>query len=215
MAETTTRTKRKAGHEPANESDYPKRGRQSHPPNSIATTSAIERPHGKEDRGRINRVSQQKPQITQPPFDRLDVFVFGSNSNAELELDKTELSTARKRPFLNKELSANTVGVVQVAVGAQHCAALTHDNTILTRDVNDEAALGRDTSWDGDLVDVGDESSSDSGDSEAGAELNPKEATPNHGIKDGAMSHSSPMFTPDEEDIDPKRTSRGRLLGFG
>ncbi len=48
-----------------------------------------------------------------------------------------------KRPLLNQRLGARLVGVVEVAVGGIHCAALTHDNKILTWGVNDEGALGR------------------------------------------------------------------------
>ena len=49
------------------------------------------------------------------------------------------------RPRINHRLSAKDVGVVQVAVGGMHCAALTHDNKILTWGVNDAGALGRRT----------------------------------------------------------------------
>jgi regulator of chromosome condensation len=57
-----------------------------------------------------------------------------------------------------------------------HCAALTYDNKILTWGVNDLGALGRDTTWDGGLVDIKD-GDSDSG-SESDSGLNPREATP-------------------------------------
>jgi regulator of chromosome condensation len=53
-----------------------------------------------------------------------------------------------------------------------HCAALTHDNKILTWGINDLDALGRDIVWDGGLVDMNDNNA------DSGAELNPKEATP-------------------------------------
>lgn len=63
-----------------------------------------------------------------------------------------------------------------------HCAALTHDNKILTWGVNDQAALGRETSDEGKMVTVnagGDENSdsdSDSDDEDSG--LNPSESEP-------------------------------------
>lgn len=79
------------------------------------------------------------------------------------------------KPRLNPLLSAADVGVVQLATGGMHCAALTHDNKILTWGVNDEGALGRDTHWEGGMVDVDANNSDASSDD---AELNPKEATP-------------------------------------
>ena len=44
-------------------------------------------------------------------------------------------------------LDAEEVGVVQVAVGGMHCAALTRDGQVLTWGVNDSRALGRNTYW--------------------------------------------------------------------
>lgn len=81
-----------------------------------------------------------------------------------------------KRPRLNPLLPADTVGVVQLAVGGMHCAALTYENKILTWGVNDQCALGRDTTWDGGLRDM----DVDDDDSDAGSDsgLNPREATP-------------------------------------
>jgi regulator of chromosome condensation len=52
-----------------------------------------------------------------------------------------------------------------------HCAALTYDNKILTWGVNDLGALGRNTTWDGGLLDIKDSDS----DSDFG--LNSREAT--------------------------------------
>lgn len=66
--------------------------------------------------------------------------------------------------------------MVHLATGGMHCAALTHDNKILTWGVNDLGALGRDTSWDGGLVDMKDGDDNSNSDSESG--LNPKESTP-------------------------------------
>lgn len=83
-----------------------------------------------------------------------------------------------KRPRLNHLLSSKTVGVVQVAVGGMHCAALTHDHKILTWGVNDQGALGRETTQEGKMKDItdGDASDSDSDDDDEG--LNPSEAEP-------------------------------------
>jgi regulator of chromosome condensation len=56
-----------------------------------------------------------------------------------------------------------------------HVAALTNENKILTWGVNDQGALGRDTTWDGGLRNVEDEDESDDEDDTG---MNPKESTP-------------------------------------
>ena len=76
-------------------------------------------------------------------------------------------------------MSAETVGVVHIAVGGMHCAALTHDNKILTWGVNDQGALGRDTEWEGGLKDIDDDKSDDESDAEDDdTGINPLESTP-------------------------------------
>jgi regulator of chromosome condensation len=60
-----------------------------------------------------------------------------------------------------------------------HCAALTHDNKILTWGVNDQGALGRETAQEGKMKDIkanGESEDSDSDDEDSG--LNPSEAEP-------------------------------------
>lgn len=113
--------------------------------------------------------------LTATPTQRLDVYAFGGNSAAELGLGPDHRSGTVRKPILNEYLKAATVGVVQVAAGGIHCVALTFDSKILTWGGNDQGALGRDTNWDGGLVDM-DDSDSDSDDSDG--QLNPKEATP-------------------------------------
>jgi len=100
-----------------------------------------------------------------------NVYVVGSNSGGELGLGPGTKSGTIYAPRINPHLSG-PVGVVQIAAGPMHGLALTHDNKILTWGVNDLGALGRDTTWDGGLVDEGDSGSDD------GAELNPRETTP-------------------------------------
>ncbi|KAJ5683176.1 hypothetical protein N7462_006341 [Penicillium macrosclerotiorum] len=114
--------------------------------------------------------------INEVPTTRLNVFVCGEGSSGELGLGTARNVIDVKRPRLNKLLDAETVGVVQVAVGGMHCVALTHDNQIFTWGVNDQGALGRDTTWDGGYKDVDDNSDSDSDDDDSG--LSPREATP-------------------------------------
>ncbi|KAJ5654027.1 hypothetical protein N7490_001030 [Penicillium lividum] len=115
-----------------------------------------------------------------PPTQRLDVYVFGTNCYGELGLGDLTKKAELLRPVLNQKLNAENVGVVHIAVGGVHSAALTHDNQILTWGVNDEGALGRDTGQDKD-EDVGDSrGKSRSGDESDEDEVthNLKEATP-------------------------------------
>ena len=121
-------------------------------------------------------VPRPKVVINKAPTQRLDVFVFGEGSSSELGLGTAKNAIDVKRPRLNPLLSAKDVGVVQIAAGGMHAAALTHDNKILTWGVNDSGALGRDTNWDGGLKDMDDNDSEDSDDSDSG--LNPYESTP-------------------------------------
>jgi regulator of chromosome condensation len=119
--------------------------------------------------------AKPKAVINHAPINRLNVYVFGEGSNGELGLGSAKGGLEVKRPRLNPLLSANTVGVVQVAVGGMHTIILTHDNKILTWGINDQSALGRDTTWDGGLKDM-DGSDSDSDSDEI--VVNPHESTP-------------------------------------
>lgn len=112
--------------------------------------------------------------INQVPTLRLDVFVFGEGSSGELGLGVAKNAIDVKRPRLNPYLSAREVGVVHVATGGMHAAALTYDNLIYTWGVNDQGALGRDTTWDGGLRDIDD---TDNEEAETNG-LNPRECTP-------------------------------------
>ncbi|EGC45514.1 pheromone response pathway component SRM1 [Histoplasma capsulatum var. duboisii H88] len=124
-------------------------------------------------------VVKPKVVINHPPTQRLNVYVCGEGSSGELGLGAAKNVVDVKRPRLNPHLPADKVGVVHIATGGMHCVALTHDNKILTWGVNDQGALGRDTTWDGGYKDIkegdGDDSDSDS-DSDSG--LNPRESTP-------------------------------------
>ncbi|KAH7381772.1 regulator of chromosome condensation 1/beta-lactamase-inhibitor protein II [Cadophora sp. MPI-SDFR-AT-0126] len=114
-----------------------------------------------------------------PPDEKLDVYVCGDGESGELGLGPKPLdgkkATNVKRPRLNKLLDASTVGVVQIAAGGMHCVSLTHDQKIVTWGVNDNGALGRDTTWEASTRDIDYESGSEDSDE---ADLNPMESTP-------------------------------------
>ncbi|WQF86363.1 Putative regulator of chromosome condensation 1/beta-lactamase-inhibitor protein II [Colletotrichum destructivum] len=117
--------------------------------------------------------------INSAPTQVLDVYVFGEGSSGELGLGSKKLDGKKvvdvKRPRLNPLLSAKDVGVVQIACGGMHVAALTKDNKILTWGVNDQGALGRDTNWDGGLRDADAEEEEEDEDDSG---INPRESTP-------------------------------------
>lgn len=89
-----------------------------------------------------------KPIINTAPISRLDIFVFGEGGTGELGLGVKNAVNV-KTPRLNVNLHAETVGVVDICAGGMHAVALTHDNQVLTWGINDNHALGRDTTWEG------------------------------------------------------------------
>lgn len=112
--------------------------------------------------------SSREDGVAPAPATKLQVFVCGEGSSGELGLgpkNATDVKAPRPNPNLN--------GVVEVATGGMHGAALTADNKILTWGINDHETLARDTTWDGGVKDM-----DASSDSEDDADLNPKESTP-------------------------------------
>jgi regulator of chromosome condensation len=118
--------------------------------------------------------AKERKVISSAPTERLKIFVFGEGSAGELGLGPRGNIIDVKRPRLNPFLPGDKVGVVQIAPGGMHCAALTHDNRILTWGVNDNGALGRNTKA-GELLKSIDADDSDDVD---GDRLNPLESTP-------------------------------------
>jgi regulator of chromosome condensation len=124
--------------------------------------------------------------LSRPPTQRLNIYVVGANSGGELGLGPDVKSGTIGKPRLNPYLSGV---VVQVSLGAMHGVALTADNRILTWGVNDHGALGRDTTWAGNFVDVDDAESED----DDGAQLNPHECVPRP--VDMSLAPVGTMFT--------------------
>ena len=132
-----------------------------------------------EETGTVPPVKKSKGILNHAPTQRLNVYVFGANSGGELGLGGGSTSENVTRPRLNPNLPADSVGVVQLATGGMHCVALTHDNKILTWGVNDMGALGRDTTWEGGMVDMKDDKDDTGSESDASeSAINPREATP-------------------------------------
>ena len=111
-------------------------------------------------------VANVKERVKEAPTTPLDIFVFGEGSGGELGLGSKatngQMPVEVMRPRLNRLLSSDDVGVVQIACGGMHAIALTRDNRILTWGVNDLGALGRATN----VIEEDDD------------ELNPAESTP-------------------------------------
>lgn len=96
---------------------------------------------------KASKAPKPKKIINHAPAQRLDVLACGEGSSGELGLGNTKTAINVKHPRLNHNLSASKVSVVHVAVGGMHAAALTHDGLIYTWGLNDNGALGRDTTW--------------------------------------------------------------------
>ncbi|ORY84792.1 regulator of chromosome condensation 1/beta-lactamase-inhibitor protein II [Protomyces lactucae-debilis] len=142
-----------------------------------ALLAASAKGHRKRDSVASSRSFASAPALNAPPAAieskaLLDVYVFGTGSMCELGLGPDAKNKTVKRPRLNPFLAQEEV--IDIAVGGMHAAALLKNGKIMTWGVNDQGALGRDTSWDGGLVDA---DMADDSDSEAD-QLNPKESTP-------------------------------------
>lgn len=175
----------------------------------------VEEKPREQKKARVTQPRAPKPKvvINEGPKTRLNVFVCGEGSSGELGLGAAKNVIDVKRPRLNQLLAADKVGVVQIAVGGMHCVALTHDNKIFTWGVNDQGALGRDTTWEGGYKDIEDNSDSDSDDDDSG--LNPIESTPT-AIPDGAFPEGTTFVEVAAADSSSFAvTDDGQVFGWG
>ncbi|CAK7265053.1 hypothetical protein SEPCBS119000_001314 [Sporothrix epigloea] len=160
-----------------------------------------------------------RAKINDAPAQTLEIFVFGEGSAGELGLGSAATNGKKpvdvKRPRLNANLDAAKVGVVQVATGGMHAVALTKTNKILTWGVNDQGALGRDTTWDGGLrdLDAGADSDSDSDDDDSG--LNPHESTPAEIDTSGIVPGTKFVQVVASDSASFALTEDGRVYGWG
>ena len=156
--------------------------------------------------------------INVAPTQALDIYVFGEGSSGELGLGSKRVNGKKpidvKRPRLNDILSAKSVGVVQIACGGMHAVALTRDHKILTWGVNDQGALGRDTTWEGGLRDMDGENDSDSEDDEDSG-INPKESTPTPVVDDAFTPGTKFVQVVASDSASFALTEDGRVYGWG
>jgi regulator of chromosome condensation len=150
------------------------------------------------------------PILNHRPTQPLNIYSLGANSGGELGLGPSVKSGNVGKPRLNPYLSG-PVGVVQVSLGAMHGVALTSGNRILTWGVNDHGALGRDTTWEENLVDM----DADNSDSDDEGELNPRESTPTP--VDTSAVPPDTVFTQvaATDNATFALTSTGRVYGWG
>lgn len=155
-------------------------------------------------------------QINFAPTQPLDIFIFGSGESGELGLGNKKLDGKKpvnvKRPRLHPLLSAEDVGVIQIACGGMHSVALTKDNKILSWGVNDQGALGRSTAWDGGLRDADAEDDDDGDDFEA---LNPIECTPAEVSTKNIAEGTKFVKVVASDSASFALTEQGRLYGWG
>jgi len=140
---------------------------------------------------------------------KLNVYVFGSGSMGELGLGPQSSQRNVKRPRLNTNLLPESVGVVDIAVGGMHCAAIDCEGRVWTWGVNDQGVLGRDTTWSPE-EDV--EMDSDDGE-EDDDQLNPKESVP--GLVEGFPEGTVISKIACGDSITVAVTSQGQVYAWG
>jgi regulator of chromosome condensation len=156
--------------------------------------------------------------LNTPPTERLDIYVCGDGECGELGLGPKPIEGKKPTHVTlfrrNKLLDAATVGVIQVAAGGMHCVSLTHDQKLVTWGVNDNGALGRDTSWEAPTRDMDQASNSEDFDDEI--DLSPMESTP-MAMPTENFGNSVPMFVQVValDSASFALTSEGSVYGWG
>ncbi|ODV88664.1 hypothetical protein CANCADRAFT_126970 [Tortispora caseinolytica NRRL Y-17796] len=126
-------------------------------------------------RRRVKQILTTIPLIRQ---EKLNVYVFGTGSMAELGLGPEAKNKEVKRPRLNPYLTVDKVGVVDIAVGGAHTLALDSTGRLWSWGGNDMGVLGRDTSGGEVLKEIKENGSDDDSDDDDDGDLNPKESIP-------------------------------------
>lgn len=147
--------------------------------------------------------------LNRAPTQRLNIYVFGRNADGELGLGPSAGPDDVAHPLPNPNLAAESVGIVQLDVGGKHCAALTHDNRVLTWGANDLEALGWDTAWDGGMGDVSDAKDG------TNAKLNPKQSTPGEVDMSGVPQGTVFTQVAASDNATFALTSQGLVYGWG
>lgn len=157
--------------------------------------------------------SSEKSIINVQASQRLDTFVFGEGSNAELGLGPDRTAAQVKRPRLNLRLGADDTGIVAFGCGATHTLAVTHDGKVMSWGANANGALGRNTEWRGGSTDVDNESEDFSDSSNLNDGLNPYESTPT--VIDSFPEGTRVVEVAAGESISLALTDDGHVYGWG
>ncbi|KAI1424633.1 regulator of chromosome condensation 1/beta-lactamase-inhibitor protein II [Xylaria sp. FL1777] len=169
------------GDEPSSSSSASTGPSEPRPKKKARVAAAVDGPTGWRKQVVLKRRKRNVVNNTIPTVP-LDIFVFGEGSSGELGLGSKKYDGKRpidvKRPRINHNLDAKKVGVVDIACGGMHTIALTKDNRVLTWGVNDDKALGRDTTWAGGVRDADAEDSDSDSDDDDDTGINPLESTP-------------------------------------
>ena len=142
-----------------------------------------------------------------PAGTKLNVYVFGSGSMGELGLGPQSSQRNVKRPRLNPNLLPDEVGVVDVAAGGMHSAAIDDKGRVWTWGVNDQGVLGRDTTWSPDNEDM------DMDDDDDEDKLNPRESVP--GLVEGFPEGTGISKIACGDSITVAVTNEGNVYAWG
>jgi regulator of chromosome condensation len=146
--------------------------------------------------------------VAKVPGPKLNVYVFGSGSMGELGLGPQSNQRNVKRPRLNPYLLPDEVGIVDIAVGGMHCAAIDERGRVWTWGVNDQGVLGRDTTWSPENEDTAMDS-----DNEDDEQLNPRESMP--GLVEGFPEGTVIVKIACGDSITVAATDEGRVYAWG